>query len=547
MSTPDQQPGELDEARELILALCDRRLEPASEARLDALMLGRADVRRLYLEIVRVHTAMFRRAESASTARGDELDDAPLAAGLSDAMVMPALDSVDAEDNAAVAPPSHADSEPTAARAALAPGREEKPPGWLRRGGGWRAAAAVIFLAGAIALVETVRRLHSPATIVAAADAQFAPGRGADVGDLIGAGKVFRLSSGCVELKFRRGADVVIEGPAVFNLTSPSSLTLTSGKISATATGAAHGFVVQTPTARVTDLGTEFGVTVDADGGTKIDVFAGKVQVAPDHSNEAPTTLCAGDAAAVDHSLLTRSAGDATPQSYIRSLAVPPSLDVVDLIAGGDGTTHRRSGAIDQRTGDSGALDPVGIVDAPDNDYHAVPNLPVINGCFVPDGETKIDGAGHSFDFGDTSGATFYQIRSGGRFPWPQEGETFTGVVGGVDYSQGAHGLMLLHPCAGITFDLGALRRLHPGLNFTHFRALAGNSCGFAGAGPHSDLFVFVDGAAQVERRGLTHADGPVNIDVAISDSDRFLTLVTTNAGGDPSHNWIIFGDPKLE
>ena len=39
-------------------------------------------------------------------------------------------------------------------------------------------------------------------------------------------------------------------------------------------------FIVRTPTATVTDLGTEFGVEVSSEGDTEAQVFVGKVQIA---------------------------------------------------------------------------------------------------------------------------------------------------------------------------------------------------------------------------------------------------------------------------
>ena len=219
-------------------------------------------------------------------------------------------------------------------------------------------------------------------------------------------------------------------------------------------------------------------------GTTEVDVFQGQVQVAELHAggdtslSAIPATLSAGQAAFVANGAIRPSSAGATPQAFVRSLSAPKSIDVVDLICGGDGTTGLRSGAIDQRTGESGPLRPAFGIDVSFPDYHPVPKLPVVDGCFVPNGNIKIDSDGHSFDFGTTSGTSFYQIRAGGTFPWPRPAklhETFTSILGGVDYSQPGHGFFLLHPNAGITFDLAA-SQAHPGFKLDKFRSIVGNT-----------------------------------------------------------------------
>ncbi len=59
-------------------------------------------------------------------------------------------------------------------------------------------------------------------------------------------------------------------------------------------------FVVRTPTAVITDLGTEFGVEVDRSGATESRVFQGKIEVRPVGGNNPaghPIQLDAGESA----------------------------------------------------------------------------------------------------------------------------------------------------------------------------------------------------------------------------------------------------------
>jgi len=549
MNPSSAESDELAEARALIVRLLwDESLTPAALARLEALMLRRADVRLLYLEMMRLHAALHQRAGSLAIQPTLETAEVDNDTGMSDMMILPAIRSVEEEPEVVEEPPHTAfPRQPAPAerpRSSLLPGR---------RGIALMALAASVILAMSILLVQLATRKPA-ATVVASSDAQLDSGLDASQGAAVATGKTISLVSGCLEVKFGGGADVVIQAPATFSVTSPVAMALASGRISATAAGAAHGFVVDTPNARVTDLGTEFGVGVDSAGTTEVHVFQGQVKVAQLHSaNDSasaqnPTILSVGQAVVVAAGIVKPSATGAAPQAFVRTLSPPPSLDVVDLICGGDGTTSLRTGAIDQRTGESGPLQPAFAMDVANPIYHPVPNLPVVDGCFVPNGKIKIDSEGHTFDFGITSGTSFYQIRAGGTFPWPRQrnGEPFTAVLGGVDYSQPGHGFFLLHPNAGITFDLAALRRLHPGFKLDDFRSVVGNTHTFRLANQPPRILVLVDGTPRYDRWKIWPKDGPLEIDVPLTDSDHFLTVATTDNGVSPRYDWIIFGDPNL-
>lgn len=111
------------------------------------------------------------------------------------------------------------------------------------------------------------------------------------------AGHQLDLREGVIEITFRGGARVVIEGPAKFQLLSDREGRLAQGNLTAKVDAPASAFVIATPTARVVDLGTEFGVSVDSRGRSKVVVFAGKV--AAQHARDGellgePVTMVAG-------------------------------------------------------------------------------------------------------------------------------------------------------------------------------------------------------------------------------------------------------------
>jgi ferric-dicitrate binding protein FerR (iron transport regulator) len=92
---------------------------------------------------------------------------------------------------------------------------------------------------------------------------------------------VVHLQKGTVELQFADGARVIVEGPAKFEPRGADRAFLSVGKLVATVPKQAIGFTIDTPTATIVDLGTEFGVETNPQS-TEIQVFKGKVEVRPD-------------------------------------------------------------------------------------------------------------------------------------------------------------------------------------------------------------------------------------------------------------------------
>jgi ferric-dicitrate binding protein FerR (iron transport regulator) len=113
-------------------------------------------------------------------------------------------------------------------------------------------------------LIETKSCRWESATLPTAAGSQLEPGR-------------FRLADGIARIVFASGAEITIEGPADLELVSPMACVLRSGQLAAKMPPSAHGFVVETPSSVLTDLGTEFGVKVHPGQISDVQVFSGSV------------------------------------------------------------------------------------------------------------------------------------------------------------------------------------------------------------------------------------------------------------------------------
>ena len=119
-------------------------------------------------------------------------------------------------------------------------------------------------------------------------------------------GEPLKIDSGTIELELNTGTKLVVEGPADWSVDGRNSVSLRAGKLIARVPVNALGFTVQTPIAKIVDLGTEFGVETDDKGATEVQVFKGKVELRPSSKLENPklfgavTTLTAGEARRVE-------------------------------------------------------------------------------------------------------------------------------------------------------------------------------------------------------------------------------------------------------
>ena len=157
-------------------------------------------------------------------------------------------------------------------------------------------------------------------------------------GDGLRPGQIVELSSGTAGLKFRSGALVTLVGPVIFEVTSANSGFLTLGHLKANAaTPESKGFTVQTRTAQVVDVGTEFVAAAAPDGQSRVDVTSGEVCVLLD-GVKAPLRLRTGDALSVEAGraqvVVRIESGDGTAAFRFPTIEPPSNRDAADRAAG---------------------------------------------------------------------------------------------------------------------------------------------------------------------------------------------------------------------
>ncbi len=401
----------------------------------------------------------------------------------------------------------------------------------------------------------------------------------------------YELASGLVEISYASGAKVILEGPCTYEVDSAAGGFLSLGKLTARVEKndecgmmndelktpgsdihhssfiTHHLFAVRTPTAVVTDLGTEFGVEVARTGITTSHVFRGSVSVRlagggdgqPDvilHENES-AHIETGEGGAGPR--LVRHGVAANSPRFVRWLVEPPKqLDLLDIVAGGNGTGHHRDRGLDPSTGMEDPLfvthDRVG-----DDHYKPVAWHPLIDGVFMPHGgagAVQLDSAGHVFDRFPKGVASCYGsiwaraavVRQPQDYPddpyhwifWVRQAKSFMPE---------GRGLLGFSANVGLTFNLEAVRKAYPGSRPVRFRAIAGLADAHPFLEPDNvaDFWIFVDGQLKLNRMGLRPKDGTVAVNVALRPGDQFLTLASTDGGDGNGFDWIVFGDPVLE
>jgi hypothetical protein len=364
----------------------------------------------------------------------------------------------------------------------------------------------------------------------------------------------------------------------MFTPTGPASGHLESGRL--TGEVSKGNFRLVTPAAEVVDLGTAFGVVADAESGTDVVVFDGKVQVVSRWDR-------AGSAEAINmtEGMAARFRLDGTTEYGLKTDATqfarrisPSAADenanevcLIDLIAGGNGLGGQLAGAIEPLTGqrdygDEGRKSKH-FGRWTDGVFHGSSWHPLIDGVFVPSPEgrgVQVDSLGGILDLPTNTGTTHGSI-------WARRKESVRESAGGPDndfwgtrtlkgivekLKTVRTGLMGMHANVGITLDLRRLRMVHRRAP-TEFRALVANIENSADWAQHerpvpevqtriADCRVFVDGSLRSSRLGFRREDGDLRISAPLFAADRFLTIVVTDGDGEMRFDHVVLIDPVI-
>lgn len=306
----------------LVMRQLDDRLDEDEARELAAILRDSPDRREEYVGIcIQAQTLVERlRVRSLGaeilSAAGDDAVSPQSLASMHDALVLPAIhehdDSVD---------------EPPSVASPMWIGRDSPPASRRRLWWVGGIAATVALVVGGMALLKSppAQRVEKPgavefepaAIITSSLDAAWAAPFGfLATGDAAPAA-IVELRSGLAKLTFPTGVLMVVEGPAQFRVDLPQQVELIRGRVCADVPKGAEGFAVVTPTARVVDLGTSFGVSVSPEQGSHVEVFEGRIELGSSVRGARPSVVGAGAAHRVDISGAVTSVAS-SPGLFVR-------------------------------------------------------------------------------------------------------------------------------------------------------------------------------------------------------------------------------------
>ncbi|MCM2374914.1 hypothetical protein [Aporhodopirellula aestuarii] len=487
------------------------------------------------------------------------------------------------------------------------PGQDSvtKGAGFLGLSGGGRQLAVILTLAASILLVVSLRhatqlqetgtlleqrvklgdglqgQVREASTNYIARITKISPGvvwgKGASESEFLlrtVEGDSIDVRQGLVELEYYSAAKIILHGPCVFVTSGANSGRLEEGRI----TGRVDGdrFHLMTPTATVIDLGTELGVSLSETAETNVHVFDGEVEVRSEHSGDGATSsvsLTQGMSARVDRHGAIEHAELENTGSYIREFPSDPHSDpslisLVDVFCATSPNHVNLSGVI---APDSGEPDrrPWLDEDGPGHRYSAGLQVtawhPFIDSVFIPwnDGvDLDIDSMSNRVDLPESQGRTWGPIWArrkinGSNLNYRVEDfwGTLTLDVVMERLSKSEIGMIGMHANVGFSVDLREVRQLggtprqFSGIvaNLDNSKIKDADATEWLNANRFSaDFRVFVDGKLRASRLDFTRADGELELSVDLQPTDRFLTLISTDADSFDGFDHVVLIDPVL-
>lgn len=375
------------------------------------------------------------------------------------------------------------------------------------------------------------------------------------------------LREGLVELLFDNNANVTIEGPAEFEIVSEDRIKLRYGRLYSIVPREALGFSVATPNAMIIDLGTQFGTFVDFQGNTELHVTKGKTTLVAGE-NKTKISMEVGEGSAKKIFGITSDISDISCNEtlFARSINSKSNtiwrgqsiIDLADVVGGGNGLG---SGKLEVGIHPvTGRLEGTAAGDRLGNgQYVPVHENRYIDGVFVPNGQSGpvvVSSKGHVFAECPATNNVFYMHIINSKTNDPAIPVLWKEMTSGKGiYGTSICPSVFMHANLGITFDLDAVRADFTGADIARFAAEAGLSPMATREG-NVDVWVLVDGDVRYCRKGITEKGRVYPVEINLTKSDRFLTLVTTD-GGDVDYpepekratdsDWALFARARLK
>ena len=286
------------------------------------------------------------------------------------------------------------------------------------------------------------------------------------------------------------------------------------------------------------------------DGATKSHVFRGAVSlrlVDGTESNKGSVVLRENESARVERiqgsgrPAIVMGYSAADPRAFARRMVrLPKVLDLLDIVADGNGLGKRREAGIDPTTGVyEGRMYRIGA--RVSGDITASIRTHCLMASSFPLAAQEpvvLDSAGHTFDGfprTDVNGPATYgsiwaraaKVKPDYRKEDVPNHDYWIYAFGqGEEFMPERRGLLGMSASSGITFSLDAMRKTYHGARPARFRAVAGMASDrdvYPNVAGLADLWVFVDGQVKFKRTQFGPQDGAFSVNVEIGPTDHFL------------------------
>jgi len=405
------------------------------------------------------------------------------------------------------------------------------------------------------------------ATVVDQVDTVWASGAGPETGSRLWSREAsFHLNNGILKIQYDDGVDVLIQGPAVFEV-ERSGLYLEYGRLYSSVSDTGLGFTVTTPTSQFVDQGTEFGVQADVNGSAELHVIKGKVQLFADLKGISRTSQLVTESKAVRYNANSGQVQSITvaKNAFVRNINSKTGMiwrgqtriNLGDIASGGDGlmttrhpvSIHPNTGALSFKVED---FEGEGNIASHTGDffYHPIKENAFVDGVFIPSieqGPPKVTSAGHIFAECPSTSNTFWEAMFYTKyFQTNEHGLDFIASLGA-----NKQNALFMHSNSGITFDLNKIRSAYSFGSIKEFHAACllnrKRSNPSSTGDMTADFWVLVDAEVRYQKTDVGHSEVAYPIQFEISEQDQFLTLVVTDGSdNNASNDWGFFIEPVL-
>ncbi|ARN56614.1 NPCBM/NEW2 domain-containing protein [Sedimentisphaera salicampi] len=541
--------------RMLTVGSVETGLSPKEKAELESMLESSEDARSFYLDLIAINTALGKVGGEAVSFQGKDFD-----------KICRQIEQMELTAPCACRPKQQEDNP--------IPSAENKSQGWKARFTAVRwiersalaaAVLCVIFLLYQLYYVNVYvpSRPHQVAQIADSSEALWQGSKPVENenGVYLRSSKEYQLKGGVAKILLSNGVEFLLEEEAKFEIENAERVNVLEGSAYFKVPSTCIGFIADTPTSRIIDLGTEFGVSVLSGGSSELHMFRGRCSMAPRIENRTKSAKLfeEGDAVKISEKGETGE----IPQSSTGFLRLMDSsknfywhgenISLADILGGGSGTGTGVIGkAVDIASGRY--VERITRLQSRKAGYRLVPSSEIVDGVFIPDGEdaSQVTSKNHIYDgFEDTSGTCWAPISNGPDLNGTHNYYNQRVVINGQLYGTKENPALYMHSNSAVTFDLRAVRAMLPGQRIAEFRTMYGvpRYEKRGGADSHkstnADFTVLIDGAEILKKEQVKYGQA-FDFRKQIPEDAEFLTLACTDANGSPHQDWGVFARPEL-